>query len=62
VNVIGPAVIQVDWSVDGTVVAANGGSNFDVASRGLAAGSHAISAKAYGWIAGPSRFTPHCDA
>ncbi len=47
VNVIDPAVIDVDWSVDGAVVAAKGGTTFDVAARGLAAGSHTISAKAY---------------
>jgi len=47
VNVIDPAVINVDWSVDGTVVAANGGTTFNVAGRGLSAGSHTIAAKAY---------------
>jgi hypothetical protein len=47
VNVIDPAVIDVDWSVDGTVVAAKGGTTFMVAGRGLASGSHTISARAY---------------
>jgi hypothetical protein len=47
VNVIDPAVINVDWSVDGTVVAANGGTTFNVASRNLPSGSHTIAAKAY---------------
>jgi hypothetical protein len=47
VNVIDPAVINVDWSVDGTVVAANGGINFDVAGHKLSSGSHTIAAKAY---------------
>jgi hypothetical protein len=47
VNVIDPAVINVDWSVDGTVVAANGGINFNVAARGLSSGTHTIAAKAY---------------
>ena len=44
VNVIDPAVINVDWTVDGTVKA-NGGTTFDTST--LAAGSHTISAKAY---------------
>jgi hypothetical protein len=47
VDVIDPAVISVDWSVDGQVVAANGGTSFDVAARTLPAGSHTISARAY---------------
>jgi hypothetical protein len=47
VNVIDPAVINVDWSVDGTVVAANGGTTFDVAGHALPSGSHTVSAKAY---------------
>ena len=47
VNVIDPAVISVDWSVDGTVVAANGGPTFTLAGRGLTSGSHMISARAY---------------
>jgi hypothetical protein len=47
VNVIDPAVINVDWSVDGAVVAANGGVTLDVAARRLTSGSHTISAKAY---------------
>ena len=44
VNVIDPAVINVDWTVDGTVKV-NGGITFDTST--LAAGSHTISAKAY---------------
>jgi hypothetical protein len=47
VNVIDPAVIDVDWSVDGTVVAAKGGTTFMVAGRGLGSGMHTVSAKAY---------------
>jgi hypothetical protein len=47
VNVIDPAVIDVDWSVDGTVAAAKGGPTFMVAGRGLTSGTHMISAKAY---------------
>jgi hypothetical protein len=44
VNVIDPAVINVDWTVDGTTMA-NGGVMFDTSSLG--AGSHTVSAKAY---------------
>jgi len=47
VTVIDPAVINVDWSVDGTVVAANGGERFDLSAQQLAAGMHTISARAY---------------
>jgi len=46
VNVIDPAVISVDWSVDGTVVAANGGPTLTVAGK-VPSGSHMVSAKAY---------------
>jgi hypothetical protein len=44
VNVIDPAVINVDWTVDGTTTV-NGGTTFDTSK--LASGSHTISAKAY---------------
>jgi len=44
VNVIDPAVINVDWTVDGTTTT-NGGTTFDTSK--LAAGAHTISAKAY---------------
>jgi hypothetical protein len=47
VNVIDPAVINVDWSVDGAVRVMNGGTTFIVTSQGLPSGSHTISAKAY---------------
>jgi hypothetical protein len=47
VQVIDPAVVSVDWSVDGNVVAANGGMSFGLGARGLAAGSHMVSARAY---------------
>ncbi|HEY6725856.1 MAG TPA: M64 family metallopeptidase [Polyangiaceae bacterium] len=45
--VIDPEVIDVDWSVDGEVVAAKGGTAFDVANASLASGTHTISATAY---------------
>ena len=44
VNVIDPAVISVDWTVDGTTMV-NGGTTFDTSTLG--AGSHTVSAKAY---------------
>jgi hypothetical protein len=44
VNVVDPAVINVDWTVDGTTMV-NGGTTFDTSSLG--AGSHTVSAKAY---------------
>lgn len=47
VRVIDPAVIHVDWSVDGRVVKENGGEMFDLAAQALGAGSHTITAKAY---------------
>jgi hypothetical protein len=47
VNVIDPAVINVDWSVDGKLVAENGGPTFDVAGAKLSAGTHEITARAY---------------
>jgi hypothetical protein len=46
-HVIDPAVIHVDWSVDGKVVKENGGETLDLAAQALGAGSHVISAKAY---------------
>jgi hypothetical protein len=45
VNVVDPAVINVDWSVDGAVVAENGGTTFDTSTLG--SGSHTVSARAY---------------
>lgn len=47
VHVIDPAVINVDWSVDGDVVAENGGPVFDVAAAKLTPGTHMVSARAY---------------
>lgn len=45
VNVIDPAVINVDWSVDGAMSAENGGTTFDTSVLG--SGSHTVSARAY---------------
>lgn len=44
VNVIDPAVIAVDWTVDGTTTV-NGGTTYDTSA--LASGTHTITAKAY---------------
>jgi hypothetical protein len=44
VNVIDPAVINVDWTVDG-VTTPNAGTTFDTAV--LSSGAHQIVAKAY---------------
>ncbi|HKU41257.1 MAG TPA: M64 family metallopeptidase [Polyangiales bacterium] len=46
-KVIDPAVIDVDWSIDGEVVAAKGGPTLDLATRNLSSGKHTITAKAY---------------
>jgi hypothetical protein len=46
-HVIDPEVIDIDWSVDGSVVAEKGGPVFDVAAAGLMPGTHTISARAY---------------
>ena len=47
VNVIDPAVISVDWSVDGNVIARNGGPTYAIGSAGLPPGSHMVTARAY---------------
>jgi hypothetical protein len=47
VNVIDPAVIDVDWSVDGEVVLSKGGPVLDISALALPAGTHSISAEAY---------------
>ena len=57
VKVIDPAVIAVEWSVDGTVVA--NGATFDVASRNLPSGSHSITARAFDPTPWVPMDTPH---
>lgn len=47
VNVIDPAVISVDWTVDGNIVAMDGGPTYNIGSAGLAAGMHTVEARAY---------------
>lgn len=44
VNVIDPAVIDVDWQIDGTALV-NAGTSYDTST--LAAGTHTVSATAY---------------
>ncbi len=46
-HVIDPDVINVDWSVDGEMVAENGGPLFDVIGAKLTSGTHEITARAY---------------
>ena len=55
VQVIDPAVIKLEWSVDGDVVAAATSADFDVAAQSLPSGSHVITARAYDdteWVRG----------
>ncbi len=47
VNVIDPAVISVDWSLDGNVVAQDGGPTYDIGAANLAPGMHTVTARAY---------------
>jgi hypothetical protein len=47
VNVIDPEVINVDWSVDGNVVAMAGGPTYAIAGANLAPGTHLVKARAY---------------
>jgi hypothetical protein len=47
VLVVDPAVINVDWYVDGALVAENAGTSFDLAASGLASGTYTVSATAY---------------
>jgi hypothetical protein len=46
-QLIDAAVINVDWSVDGQVVARNGGPTYNIGAAGLAPGSHMVQARAY---------------
>jgi hypothetical protein len=47
VNVIDPEVISVDWSVDGAIVAMNGGPTYNIGAAGLSPGTHTVTARAY---------------
>jgi hypothetical protein len=47
VNVIDPEVINVDWSVDGNVVAMDGGPTYAIGAANLAPGTHMVTARAY---------------
>jgi hypothetical protein len=47
VNVIDPEVINVDWSVDGSVVAMDGGSTYNIGAAMLAPGMHTVTARVY---------------
>lgn len=47
VKVIDPAVVSVDWAIDGKVVKPNGGQVFNLAEQNLAPGRYEITAKTY---------------
>ncbi len=47
VHVIDPDVISVDWTLDGELIATDGGPSYDVAAADLAAGTHTVTARAY---------------
>jgi hypothetical protein len=44
---IDPAVIDVDWSVDGAMVAMKGGPTYNIGAANLAPGTHMVVARAY---------------
>lgn len=47
VNVIDPEVISVDWTVNGNVVAMNGGPSYNIGAAALAPGTYTVTARAY---------------
>jgi hypothetical protein len=47
VNVIDEAVISVDWTLDGRLIAVSGGPTYAIGAAGLSPGSHMVSARAY---------------
>ncbi len=47
VHVIDPEVISVDWSLDGEVIATDGGPSYDLAAAELAPGTYTVTARAY---------------
>jgi IgA peptidase M64 len=47
VNVIDPAVIDIDWTIDGDPVAERAGGTLNLAAAGLSPGAHTIVARAY---------------
>jgi hypothetical protein len=47
VRVVDPAVIDIDWEIDGNVVAMKAGGRLDLGVAALAPGSHTIVARAY---------------
>ena len=47
VSVIDPAVIDIDWEIDGELVAEKGGGTLNLAAAGLGSGSHTVTARAY---------------
>jgi hypothetical protein len=47
INVIDPEVINVDWTVDGNIVAMDGGPTYNIGAAMLAPGMHTVTARAY---------------
>jgi hypothetical protein len=47
VSVVDPAVISIDWEIDGELVAEKAGGKLDMSVAALASGSHVIRARAY---------------
>lgn len=47
VRVVDPAVIDVDWTIDGETIAERAGGTLNLAAAKLAPGTHTISARAY---------------
>jgi hypothetical protein len=47
VHVIDPDVINVDWSLDGELVAMDGGPSYDIGAAMLAPGVYSVTARAY---------------
>jgi hypothetical protein len=47
VNVIDPEVIDVDWSIDGDIVAVDGGPNYAIGAAMLSPGVYTVTARAY---------------
>ena len=53
VDAVDPAVIKVDWYVDSTPVALDGGETFSLQGHGYGPGTYAVEAQAYdgtGWV------------
>jgi hypothetical protein len=47
VAVIDPEVIQVDWALDGEIIAMDGGPSYDLGAAGLGPGTYTVTARAF---------------